>query len=33
MVASAAAWLAVTSAPAVTVEWPMRPEIGAVTRV
>ncbi len=33
MVASAAGWLAVTSAPSVTVERPIRPEIGAVTLV
>ena len=33
MVASAVVWLAVTSAPCVTVEAPMRPVIGAVMRV
>ncbi len=33
MVSSAAAWLAVTSAPLVTVEMPILPLIGAVTRV
>ena len=33
MVASAAGWLAVTRAPSVTVDRPMRPEIGAVTLV
>ena len=33
MVASGVAWLAVTSAPRVTLERPMRPLIGAVTRV
>ena len=31
--ASGAAWLAVTSAPRVTLERPMRPLIGALTRV
>ena len=33
MVSRAVVWLAVTSAPLVTVEIPIRPEIGAVTRV
>ena len=33
MVSSAVAWLAVTSAPLVTVEMPIRPVIGAVTWV
>jgi hypothetical protein len=32
-VARAVGWLAVTSAPVVTTERPMRPEIGAVTSV
>ena len=33
MVASAVVWLAVTSAPSVTAEVPIRPAIGAVTFV
>jgi hypothetical protein len=33
MVVSGSGWLAVTSAPSVTVEIPMRPLIGAGTRV
>ena len=33
MVASASVWLAVTSAPGVTLDLPMRPEIGARTCV
>jgi hypothetical protein len=33
MVVSESAWLAVTSAPSVTVERPIRPLIGAGTRV
>lgn len=33
MVASAVSWLAVTSAPGVMLEMPMRPPIGAVIRV
>jgi hypothetical protein len=32
-VTSGAGWLAVTSAPAVTVDLPTRPEIGATTLV